>query len=153
MRANVLDISKTFDKVCHDGLLFRGVTILEFEGPTLGLLLFLICINDIPENVQTTVKLFADDTLLFPTKYNPNISASQQESDSKKKFCWSYKWKMTSNPGHSKQAEELIFSRKTVKVSHPLFTVLVSCTTYQKHFGLYLHDKLMIIPMLTFQKC
>ena len=30
------------------------------------------------------MKLFADDTSLFSTVYEPNISASQQESDLKK---------------------------------------------------------------------
>ena len=54
------------------------------QGSILGPLLFLIYINDLPENLQSTVKLFADDTSLFSTVYEPNISANQLESDLKK---------------------------------------------------------------------
>ena len=90
------------------------------------------------------MKLFADDTSLFSTVYDPNISASQLESDLKKISHWAFKWKMTFNPDLSKQAQEVIFSRKTVKVSHPSFTfntAPVACTTCQKHLGLYLDEK------------
>ena len=92
-----------------------------------------------------TVKLFADDTSLFSTVYEPNISANQLESDLKKISHWAYKWKMNFNPDLSKQAQEVIFSRKTVKVSHPSITfntVPVARTACQKHLGLYLDEKL-----------
>ena len=52
---------------------------------------------------------------------------------------------MTFNPDLSKQGQEVIFSRKTVKVSHPSVTfntVPVAHTTCQKHLGLYLGEKL-----------
>ena len=34
----------------------------------------LIYINDLPDGLESTVKLFVDDTLLFLTVYDPNIS-------------------------------------------------------------------------------
>ena len=101
--------------------------------------------NDLPENLQSTVKLFADDTSLFSTVCEPNISASQLDSDLKKISHWAYKWKMNFNPDLSKQAQEVIFSRKTVKVSHPSITfntAPVACTACQKHLDLYLDEKL-----------
>ena len=58
------------------------------QGSILGPLLFLIYINDLPENLQSTVKLFADDTSLFSTVYEPNILARQLESDLKKIPHW-----------------------------------------------------------------
>ena len=177
MRANFLDISEVFDKVWHEGLIFKlesigisGNLFKSFlsnrfqrvvlnghcsswspvlagvpQGFILGPLLFLIYINDLPENLQSTVKLFADDTSLFSTVYEPNISASQLESDLKKISHWEYKWKTNFNPDHSKQAQEVIFSRKTVKVSHPSITfntVPIALTTCPKHLGLYLDEKL-----------
>ena len=50
---------------------------------------------------------------------------------------------MTFNPYHSKQAQEAIFSRKTVKVSHSSVafnTVPVARTICQKLLGLYLDE-------------
>ena len=114
-----------------------GVPQVSIFGP----LPFLIFINDLPEKLQSTVKLFADDASLFSTVYEPNISASQLESDLKKFFHWTYKWKMSFNPDLSKQAQRVIFSRKTVKVSHQSInfnTVLVARTAGQKRLGLYL---------------
>ena len=83
------------------------------QGSILGPFFFLIYINDLPENLQSTVKLFADDKSLFSTMYEPNISASQLESDLKKNSHWAYKWKMNFNPDLSKQAQEVIFHLHT----------------------------------------
>ena len=52
---------------------------------------------------------------------------------------------MIFNPDLSKQAQEVIFSRKTNKISHPTTTfntVPVAHTSCQKHLGLYLDEKL-----------
>ena len=52
---------------------------------------------------------------------------------------------MIFNPDLSKQAQEVIFSRKTNKISHPTTTfntVSVACILCQKHLGLYLDEKL-----------
>ena len=138
MRANFLDISKAFDKVWHEGLLFKleriGISgnllslLKSFlsnrfqrvvlngqcsswssvlagvpQGSILGPLLFLIYINDLPENLQSTVKLFADDKSLFSTMYEPNISASQLESDLKKNSHRAYKWKIQTFPNKHKK--------------------------------------------------
>ena len=74
------------------------------QDSILGPLLFFIYIIDLPENLQSTVKLFADDTSSFSTVYEPNISASQPKSDLKKNSHWAYKWKMNLNSYLSKQA-------------------------------------------------
>ena len=52
---------------------------------------------------------------------------------------------MIFNPDLSKQAQEVIFSRKTNKISHPTTTfntVPVARTSCQKHLGLHLDEKL-----------
>ena len=100
VRAVFLDISKAFDKVWHDGLIFKfrqnGISgsiiklfgdylhsrkqrvvlngfysdyyIIESgvpQGSVLGLLFFLVYINDLGRNIKSNVKFFADDTMLF----------------------------------------------------------------------------------------
>ena len=54
------------------------------QGLILGPLLFLIYINGLPEGLESSVKLFADDTSLFSTVYDPNMSAEQLDKDLKK---------------------------------------------------------------------
>ena len=52
---------------------------------------------------------------------------------------------MNVNPNLSRQVQEVIFSRKTVNVSHPSITfntVPVARIACQKHLGLYLDEKL-----------
>ena len=52
---------------------------------------------------------------------------------------------MSFNLDRNKQAQEVIFSKKTAKSSHPLIyfnNVPVSCVSFQKHLGVYLDKKL-----------
>ena len=52
---------------------------------------------------------------------------------------------MIFNPDTSKQAQEVVFSRKTEKVNHMSLTFNVkpvAQTSHQKHLGLYIDEKL-----------
>ena len=51
------------------------------QGSILGLLFFLIYINDLTDGTSSIVKLFADGTLLFSVVQNKNNSASQLNND------------------------------------------------------------------------
>ena len=99
VRSMYLDISKAFDRVWHEGLIYKlsrcgasGNLLLLLrsflserkqrtvlngpsscwlnisagvpQGSILGPLFFLICINDLTENLSCSVKPFADDTSL-----------------------------------------------------------------------------------------
>ena len=44
------------------------------QGSILGLSFFPIYINDLSENLKSTVKLFAEDTSIFHVVKNPNTS-------------------------------------------------------------------------------
>ena len=87
------------------------------------------------------IKLFADDTSLFSVAQDVNTSASDINNDLK----WAFQWKMSFNPDPSKQAQEIIFSRKKMKSSHPSVyfnNIPVSSTSVHKHLGMLLDDKL-----------
>ena len=54
---------------------------------------------------------------------------------------------MSFNPDLNKQAQEVIFSRKMTKSSHPQvffndIPVSLSCVNFQNHFRIYLDEKL-----------
>ena len=106
------------------------------QGSILGPLFFLIYINDLGNNLSSTVKLFADDTSIFSTVHDIDLSSKQLNDDPKKVSDWTYQWKISFNPDLSKQAQDVIFSWKASWVDHPVVTFnnsLVAQTPCQKH--------------------
>ena len=83
------------------------------QGSVLGPLLLLICINDLPDGINSLCKIFADDTSLFSKVYDIHKSASKLNDDLDKISFWACQWKMQFNPDPNKQANKVIFSRKT----------------------------------------
>ena len=58
---------------------------------------------------------------------------------------WAFQWKSNFNPDPTKQAQEVIFSRKTKKLPHPPLVfnnTNVTQSIYQKHLGIILDSKL-----------
>ena len=115
------------------------------QGSVLGPFFFLIYINDLPLGLTTNVKLFADDTSLLSVVNNVNVSASRLYNDIVKMRDWTFNWKMSFNPNPTKQAKEVIFSKKLILGIQPslsLINSLIEQTTTQKHLGLTLDHKL-----------
>ena len=115
------------------------------QGSILGLLFFLIYINDLTDGISSIAKLFANDTSLFSVVQNKNKSGSHLDNDLNKVSDWAYTWKIYFNPDPSKPAQEVTFSRKCTKEDHPPIyfnNIPVTQTTIQKHIGLYLDEKL-----------
>ena len=66
-----------------------------------------------PDRLTSICKIFADDTSLFSKVCNINESANDLNTDFEKISQWAYQWKMQFNPDPNKQANEVIFSRKS----------------------------------------
>ena len=127
VRSVFLDISKAFDKVWHEGLLYKlrsmGISgdlykLLENylsgrlhrvvlngqtsswrpvlagvpQGSILGPLLFLIYINDLPNELKSNAKLFADDTSLFNIVKDENESAHILNNILSLISKWAFNW-------------------------------------------------------------
>ena len=67
------------------------------QGSVIGPILFLIYINDLPEEVKAKVRLFADDTIVHMTMTSENDAASLQQ-DLDRLASWEKKWQMQFHP-------------------------------------------------------
>ena len=111
------------------------------QGSILGPLLFLVYINDLPEDLTTSAKHFADDTSLFSVVHDSAASLAYPNDDLLKISRWACRWKMIFNPDASKQALEIVFSRKANGNNHGTVyfnNVPVIWVHIQKHLGLFL---------------
>ena len=180
VRGVFLDISKAFDKVWHEGLIFRlkqnGISgnlinlLYDFlknkkqrvllngqisgwsdgkagvpQGLILGPLLFLLYINDLSERLSSNAKLFADDTSLFSVIHDSNTSALDLNNDLAKINRWAFQWKMIFKPDPKKQAQDVIFIRKSKATSHPPLVFnnnnVIQAASH-KHLGIILDTRL-----------
>ena len=154
VRGVFLDISKAFDKVWHEGLVYKlkqnGIkgnlldTLTNFlddrkqrvvlngqhskwayievgvpQVSILGPLPFLIYMNDLSDNLDLNPKLFADDTSPFSVIEDKHSSANKLNQDLSRINNWAFQWKISFNPDPIKQAQEVIFSCKLQKSTHP----------------------------------
>ena len=77
--------------------------------------------------------------LLMTHPFSLLFTAKQLNDDLQKISEWAFQWKVAFNPDLSKQAQEIVFSLKTHKISHPKVNYNNSPivqSTYQKHLGL-----------------
>ena len=104
-------------------------------------------LHDLPDGINSLCKIFADDTSLFSKVYDIHKSASNLNDDLEKISYWAYQLKMQFNPDPNKQANEVIFSRKTSSnnLSHPPIKFNnndISKCPHQKHLEIVLDSKL-----------
>ena len=129
----------------NDLVVFNGFKSGVPQVSILGPLLFLVYMNDLANGLLSNPKLFADDTSIFSVVNNQLNSSNKLNEDSSKMSQWAYQWKMSFNLDVSKQALEVIFSRKTNINVHPFVffnNPPINRKSTQKHLGLLLTEKL-----------
>ena len=115
-------------------------------------MLFLIYFNNLTDGSSFDIKLFADDTSLFPVIHDSVITNLELNSDLFRIKQLAFQWKMSFNPDPNKQTQEVILSRKLNKVCHPPLRFNnnnVSQASQQKHLGLMLDNRLTFEEDLT----
>ena len=91
-----------------------GTSLCSILGP----MFFLIYINDLSKDISSTVRFFTDDTSIFSVADDINVFLVQLDNDLLKISKGAYLWKMSFNPDVSKQAQEVLLSRKSHKIAH-----------------------------------
>ena len=100
------------------------------QGSVLGPLLFIIYRNDLPMNVTSKVRLFADDTALYITTSTSSQSEIlQKDIDNLER--WSHKWDMEFNPSKC----QVIHIRSKKNNSHTVYSS-------QLHTGICIFSKI-----------
>ncbi|KAK3085741.1 hypothetical protein FSP39_008065 [Pinctada imbricata] len=106
------------------------------QGSILGPVLFLIYINDIVKEINTNIRLFADDTSLYIIVDDPLHSAEILNSDLEKIHHWSRQWLVDFNPN---KTESLLISNKQHSPFHPALYMndtVIKEVEHHKHLGI-----------------
>ena len=103
------------------------------QGSVLGPLLFLLYINDLPENIQSQVRLFADNTAVYLTVTNMQDSQVLQ-SDLESLQHWERTWDMEFNPGKC-QVIHITRSKSPVKSRYFMHNQELESVDAAKYLG------------------
>ena len=104
------------------------------QGSVLEPILFLIYLNDLPEEVCFQVRLFADDTALYLTLESEDDSSTLQ-NDLNILSAWETKWDMGNNPSKC-QVVHVTESKKPVKRDYILHGQVLESVTSARYMYL-----------------
>ena len=107
------------------------------QGSILGPLLFLFYVNDIPDIVSSTAKMFADDTKVY-RKISSKAGCDSLQSDLNELAAWSTRWLLEFN------AEKCVVLRirAALNYQYSLNGVYLQEVTSQKDLGITISNSL-----------
>lgn len=104
------------------------------QGSVLGPCLFLHYINDLPEGIRSTVRLFADDTIMYKPIDSPSDAESLQD-DLNKLAEWESIWQMEFHPGKC-QILTVTNKKKPIKFDYTLHGHPLEKVSESKYLGI-----------------
>ena len=110
------------------------------QGSVLGPLLFLLYIYDLPQNIQSQVRLFADDTAVYLT-VNSHEAANTLQADLDTLQEWELTWDMEFNPDKC-QVMHITKSRVPLKSRNALHDQILEPGDRAKYLGVTISQDL-----------
>ena len=110
------------------------------QGSVLGPLLFICYINDMPNNISSTIRLYADDALLYRSIHNEKDVYALQ-NDLNLLTSWAAEWQMTFNP---KKTEFLRITNKInpLESQYYLLNTPIPTVSHAKYLGVIIDKNL-----------
>ena len=179
MRIVFCDVSKAFDKVWHEGLLYKlssigicGHLLRWFrdylckrqqrvlvrgqssdwgtieagvpQGSVLCPLLFLIYVNDMVKKVSCGVKLFADDTLMYITMDNPELTTVDLNRNMDKLNQCAQQWLVNFNATKTKTMN-ISFKNESILDNYPVIfgNEVLNTVSHHRHLGMIINESLI----------
>ena len=108
----------------------------------MGPILWLLYVNDIVNEIESQILLFADNTCCFVSGRDPAETCQILNRDLDRLNLWAQQWKVIFNPSKSK---DIIFSEKKYLFNSPpliLDGAFVERVHEHKHLGIYLNTSL-----------
>ena len=110
------------------------------QGSVLGPLLFLLYINDLPQNIQSQVRLFADDTAVYLTVSSfKDVNILQADLDTLQE--WERTWDMEFNPGKC-QVLQITRSKQPLQPQYTLHGQVLESVDSAKYLGVTISQDL-----------
>ena len=103
------------------------------QGSVLGPVLFLLYINDLPENIHSETRLFADDRAVYLT-INSKADCQTLQKDLHKLEIWEKYWEMESNPSKC-QVLHITRARTPIRHQFVLYGQVLEAVDHAKYLG------------------
>lgn len=110
------------------------------QGSVIGPVLFLAYINDLPDGLQSQVRLFADDTVVYMAVSSPTDAALLQQ-DLYRLEEWENKWQLTFNPEKC-NVLRMTRSTKQIDTEYTLHGQILKQLDSAKYLGVTIEQKL-----------
>ena len=117
-----------------------AVTSGVLQGSVLGPTVFLIYINNLGDGIKSTIRLFADDTILYNTIKTATDSTHLQD-DIRTLKSWEGRWQMAFNEA---KCHQLTVTKKRTKIStsYKLHNQTLDKVTSAKYLGIEITENL-----------
>ena len=116
------------------------------QGSVLGPILFLAYINDLPDQVKSRVRLFADDTAIY-LAINSEGESTILQNDLHTLGIWEKRWDMSFNPSKC-QVLHITRAKCPIQTRYILHGTVLESVPSAKYLGVTISDNLSWTPTL-----